>query len=191
MNSFYTEDSAPHLGGYIIGGDDATYYPELWDWFIKRLDVTSVLDVGCGEGHSLEWFREHECRVMGVDGIPQDDPDIKQWDYTDGPLAIWDPFDLVWSCEFVEHVDEQYLPNFVHTFIRGDIIAMTFAEPGQQGHHHVNCQDASYWRGVMAAAGYHYQELLTEEGRWMASKNRSPYNHFARSGLIFTRFSVD
>ena len=184
---FYVEAERPHLGGYIRGGDPATYYPQLWEWFVREQGVTSVLDVGCGEGHAVEFFQALDIRAVGIDGVKQDKPGIKMHDYTRGPLAVYFEYDLVWSCEFVEHVEERCVQNFLATFVsaRPKLVAMTHAEPGQPGHHHVNCRTADYWKGVMAAAGFAFDEDTTLHARLMAAMNRNPINHFARSGLVF------
>src|SRR5262245_38306320 len=184
---FYTDSEKPHLGGYIVGGDDATFYPDLWRWLVEKEGVRSVVDVGCGEGHALRYFRDLGCRVKGIDGVHQDDPDITEHDYTQCPLALFDPWDLVWSCEFVEHVEERFMPNFLSTFHRAPLILMTHAGAGQQGWNHVNSQPPEYWIGVMAAMGYALDYNLTNQTRALASMNTSPYNHFRRSGLAFVR----
>lgn len=182
---FYIDEERPHLGGYIVGGDPATYFPDLWTWFVRELGVTSVLDIGCGEGHAVDHFAGLGCRVLGIDGVPQEHQYIQWFDFTQGPLKLFDPFDLVWCCEFVEHVEEQSVPNFLATFRAARMVAMTHADPGQPGHHHVNCQPAEYWIGAMAAAGFRYDETLTWQARGLAALNRNPINHFARSGLAF------
>jgi SAM-dependent methyltransferase len=176
-----------HLGGYIAGGDQATIYPELWDWFVDRLWVRSVIDVGCGEGWALRYFRKRGCKVFGVDGITQDDPDIIAWDYTLGGAPLEEHVDLAWCCEFVEHVKEQYLPNFLSSFRLAEYVALTHAMPGQAGWHHVNNQPPAYWQGVLAAIGYQLDRQLTLLARGEAAHNKHPQNHFVRSGMVFRR----
>lgn len=181
---------AEHLGGYIEGGDEATYFPALWEWLVSVCGVRTVLDIGCGDGVALRYFRKLGCRVEGVDGVEQTDHRIHQHDYTTGPYMVMrSHYDLIWCCEVVEHIEEQYLPNLIEDFKRGKMVLMTHAFPGQPGHHHVNCRDAEYWKGVMAGAGFKYQEALTNATRWTAQKNESPWNHYARSGLAFRRYT--
>ena len=179
----------PHLGGYVPGGDPATWYPDLWKWVVEERRVKSVLDVGCGEGHTVRFFRELGIAAWGIDGIAQDGPTIIQHDYTLGFLEpVLDGVDLVWSCEFVEHVEERYARNFLSTFACARFVLMTHGEPGQSGHHHVNNQTGDYWKGAMAAIGYEFDEVLTAQARGLASANEDPYNHFRRSGLAFRRY---
>lgn len=184
-----------HLGGYIKGGDPATQSPILWEWLVKHAladtgggMVHTVLDVGCGEGHALDVFHRLGCAALGVDGIAQDRADVVQHDYTTGPAPIkrqW--FDLVWCCEFVEHVEEKYLPNVMLSLAMGRLVAMTHAFPGQAGYHHVNCQTQDYWVGAMAAYGHRLDPIRTAVARAIAKTSEDPAfpSHFARSGLIF------
>jgi hypothetical protein len=92
--------------------------------------------------------------------------------------------DIVWSCEFVEHVEEKYVDNFLAVFGRATkAVLMTHATPGQAGHHHVNCQPADYWIERMQARGFFLEETLTEMSRSLAL-----YTHWERSGLVFVRW---
>lgn len=175
-----------HLGGYVEGGDEATYFPDLWQWLVEEQGVRSVLDVGCGEGHALKFFRELGCTVVGVDGVAQDDSSIDVHDFTAGPYGPID-VDLVWCCEFVEHIEEVYLPNILAALQSAPLVLLTHAEPGQQGHHHVNCQPSSYWVGALAVSGYSLDERLTSLTRVIAGLNTNQYNHYARSGMAFRR----
>jgi hypothetical protein len=183
----YVDESKPHLGGYLPGGDEATWYPELWEWVVRTMEIKTVLDLGCGEGHALREFQRLGCTGIGVDGVPQTDPDIQVWDYTQGPYGgKWD-YDLCWSCEFVEHVEEQFVPNFLPDFSRCKFVLMTHATPGQAGYHHVNCQTSDYWQGVLVAIGFSLDPVLTRVTRELTRSNTSPWNHYLRSGLAFRK----
>ncbi len=198
MSDYVIDQERPWLGGYLPGGDAATIYPELWSWLVTDWNVRSVLDVGCGEGFALQYFRDEGCEVLGVDGIKQPDSAIVEHDYTTGE---WEPvdedgtpsssggprYDLAWCCEFVEHIEEQYVSNFMLTFKCAAMVLMTHGTPGQPGHHHVNNQPASYWKGALAATGFQYDHFLTMAARQQAALNPHPSNHFVRSGLAFRR----
>lgn len=184
-----------HLGGYVPGGDPNTTYPTLWRWLVDQLEVRSVLDVGCGDGRgALSTFRTAGARVLGIDGMPSDDPDVLRHDFTEG--APWDPdagiyrFDLCWSAEFVEHVEERYLPHYLAAFQACEIVLMTHAVPGQGGWHHVNLKPADYWIGAMAAIGYRLDDELTGQARALATDCPGGYSYFAATGLAFRRWGL-
>jgi len=152
--------------------------------------------VGCGDGKgSLTAFANLGCYVTGIEGTPQEDERIILNDYA-GPgwiqsvPYILDPeFNLVWSCEFVEHVEEQFVPRFLTTFSRGELVLMTHATPGQGGHHHVNEQPSSYWIKKMDEIGYTVDFELTLSCRELAGAEaiHPNMNYFANTGLAFRR----
>lgn len=178
--------TAGHLGGYVAGGDPATFYPELWAW-LARFHARSLIDVGCGDGAALRYLRGLGCDAVGVEGVPQDDPSIVRHDYATGPYVPGREFDVCWSCEFVEHVEERYVPNFLETFRSARWVLMTHADPGQAGHHHVNCRTSLYWTRRLREVGYELDETMTRVTRGLAAANRNPWNHYLRSGLAFRR----
>jgi len=188
---------AEHLGGYCPGGDPATFYPALWEYLVTDLGVQSVIDVGCGDGVAVKFFELLGVGVLGVDGVPQEHPSIIEHDYTLEPFIPSisdeeaDDFDLCWSCEFVEHVEERYVDNFLATFACAPLVLITHAEPGQAGWHHVNCQHAGYWIDRMAGIGYELDGALTNKSRELARVNEHALNHYARSGLAFHRRESD
>lgn len=179
-----------HLGGYIEGGDDATFYPDLWEFLVTDMGVKKVLDVGCGEGKAIDYFHYLGAEAEGVDGVPQNHHHITEHDFTKGEYGPVKWYDLIWCCEFVEHVEERYVTNFLYTFRAADLILLTHAEPGQPGYHHVNCRSADYWRGAMASIGYREDEMLTGVTRTLARANPHPYNHYVRSGMAFVSMST-
>lgn len=183
------EEQYGHLGGNVPGGDAATFYPELWQWMLRRFAVRSVLDIGCGEGHALKQFGKDGIRVMGIDGLPRNvmetldrGIDCLLHDFTKGPPSLDEEFDLGWSCEFVEHVEAQFLNNILAAFRKCRILAMTHAQPMQGGHHHVNCRPSEYWIEKMAGAGF---ILLSQETA--ESRRFYPDTYWGRTGLIFER----
>lgn len=181
-----------HLGGYVPGGDAATWFPELWAFVVKDLGVKSMLDLGCGEGHAVRYFQDSlGVEAIGVEGTPQQAEDIRihQHDY-DGPEGVlWKPppVDLIWSCEVVEHIEERWVSNIIPTLRMSAVVMMTHAFPGQPGYHHVNCREPEYWKGFMTAAGFLFDQEYTDLTRSVARLNQSPYNHYARAGMVFHR----
>ena len=191
-----------HLGGYIRGrqssvptvfgyehGDPLTWTPDLWRWGYDTLGVRSVLDIGCGEGHSTKFFRDLGCQVLGVDGSAQARLDSVvpeshlTHDFTQGAYRPTQQFDLVWCCEFVEHVEERYLKHILETFtFCSRYLMMTFAGPGQLGYHHVNCKPTRYWIKRVESSGFRFDRKRTKESRAIA-----PPGHFRARGLFFEK----
>lgn len=150
----YGKEIEPHLGGYIVGvsdfGDPNTYATEVWDYMISK-NIKSVIDVGCGQGHSLKYFLDKGIKAIGVEGGTNaiESSPVKEFivkhDYTKSSFTTSEEFDAIWCCEFVEHIEEKYIDNFLATFMCAKNIFMTHAVPNQEGYHHVNCQTSDYW----------------------------------------------
>lgn len=184
--------TAGHLGGYVAGGDPETTYPALFARLLRDVAPVDpdtgeqgrprVLDVGCGDGATVRRMSARGADVIGVDGVPQDDPFIITHDYTTGPSPIVGDFDLVWSCEFVEHVDARYVENFLPDLARGRFLAMTHALPGQPGWHHVNCQPPTYWINLLAE-----HRMVVDYAKTMEYRRIARRGFFNATGLFFER----
>jgi hypothetical protein len=187
----YAIENKPHLGGYIVGltsyGDPNSYSTEVWDWMVDN-GIKSVIDVGCGEGHSTKYFLDKGIDCVGIEGGEKayNNSLVKKnlilHDYTEGPYVLNKKYDAVWSCEFVEHVEEKYLDNFMSTFMCADKIFMTHAVPGQDGYHHVNCQHSQYWIEKLEKIGFKYNEETSKILRNLTNKM-----HVKNSLLVFEK----
>lgn len=196
------------LGGCNVFGDPATHYPIMWKYLVGKFDIKSVIDIGCGFGYSLDYFINNlNLEGVGVEGsdkvteLALNNNVITCHNYaTDGPLKFSKTFDLAWSTEFVEHVEEQYLDNFVATFKCAKYLAITYAYIKQYGHHHVNENTEDYWLEQITSRGFTYDEETTRELRQKTIEDwkdpRSPVDqskvegweapyHFATRGLFF------
>jgi cyclopropane fatty-acyl-phospholipid synthase-like methyltransferase len=166
----YGIENKSHLGGYIVDltdhGDPNSYSTEVWDWMVEN-NIKKIIDVGCGEGHSTKYFISRGAECLGIEGgenaynRSQVKPHLILHDYTEGPYKSPKKYDAVWCCEFVEHVEEKFSENFLETFKCADKIFMTHALPGQEGYHHVNCQNSEYWISKIESIGYKYNPELS------------------------------
>lgn len=184
-----SKEDDQHLGGNVHGGDAMTFYPELWKWMVEHFSVSSVLDIGCGEGNALVEFEKGGARAVGIDGHKSNVIETINkglscilHDFTKGIPPLDEVFDLGWCCEFVEHVEERFLDNILAAFKKCRIIAMTHAQPGQGGHHHVNCQASEYWIEKMTYTGFTLLSQETED-----SRKFYPTTYWGWTGLIFER----
>lgn len=182
------------LGGCAVGeiGDPFSYVPEVWRWLIDELGVTSVLDVGCGMGYAAKWFVERGCLALGIEGSREVAArcvcPVALHDFTAGvpaPFLVGE-WDLAWCSEFLEHIDEEYLPDVFYVLRKCRHVAVTAATPGQPGHHHVNCQPTAYWVEKFAEHGFGHMPGLSGHLRWVAAKHY-PGSYFSRVGMLFQR----
>mgnify|MGYP001348126729 CR=1 FL=1 len=173
-----------HLGGHMNRNwtDTGTL-----KYFMDELGVKSMVDIGCGIGDQTIAAHSMGLYAVGVDGdytIKRPaEPRFITHDYSKAPLggAYMEHlpecgfFDLGWSIEFLEHVDEKYIPNFMETFKLCKFVVVTHAYPGQGGHHHVNEQEKEYWIKIFKKYGFkHSQKILNKvlSSSTMLKRNR-------------------
>ena len=185
-----------HLGGHL----NKTHVDEGALIFLKDVfGVRTMLDIGCGPGGMVELALKHGIRAVGVDGdasvirlnekyrdVPGILPLQVVHDYTLGPLPmdIGEEFDLAWSVEFLEHVEERFQENYMESFCRAKVVAMTHALPGAPGYHHVNCQPEQYWIDVFGRYGFDY---LADETKVLRKRSTMVKNFMRNTGKIFRR----
>lgn len=191
MPAYVINEARPDLGGNLHHGDAWTWCPTLWRHLIDRYGVDSVLDVGCGEGHAVKYFRRQGVIAHGIDGlitnVEQAVTPIAHHDLCKGRYVM--PVDLVWSCEVAEHIHPDFVDHYLDTLSNGRVVAMTHAVPGQPGHHHVNCQHVDYWLDKMGERGYAVT-IDNEAMRKFAVEPFQSWNHFERTGLVFERWGA-
>lgn len=183
-----------HLGGH----KNKTHLDEGTLRFVKKLfNIKTMLDIGCGPGGMINLARQIGIEAYGIDGdYTVDRPGVDpRWvtihDYETGPSPLDKKVDLIWSCEFVEHVWEKYQDNYMKDFQRGNFVVMTYAPPGKPGHHHVNCNTEDYWKGVFKDYGFQFDSELTNKIRQVTTLNiKGKFSHKAfvkHHGLCFVK----
>lgn len=195
MRKTHMQVKEGHLGGYVMGKSaPGTWCPGIWEWLIKDHHVRSMLDVGCGLGYAMKFFHENGCEVFGIDGSPSAIEDslmkgyVYKHDYTTGPWAPPRSFDLVWSAEFLEHVEEKYMGNFMVTFCKAKkFIMVTYAVPGQGGHHHVNENTEQYWLEKFKLIDFYIDRELTNTARSLVPAEGNEGRQFRHKGLVLRR----
>lgn len=178
-----------HLGGHL----NTTHIDEgIIDWAINDLNAKTFLDIGCGPGGMVEYILSKGLFAFGVDGDPLVKRNLNEdnfllHDFCIGPLKITKQYDIAWSCEFVEHVDEKFIDNYMETFKSAKIVLMTFAPPGTRGHHHVNCQTESYWISMFKKRGFDFDQNFTSIAK---NKSTMKRDFFRKNGLVFQNINA-
>lgn len=151
----------PHLGG----SEGETHVDSgALKFIIGATGARSMLDVGCGPGGMVHLAKEMGLDSFGVDGDNTLNRTVPVFihDFTTGPVGLKRTFDLCWSVEFVEHVEERFMDNYIQAFQKCKFVMMTHAYPGQGGHHHVNEQPTTYWIDKMTEAGFIFEPKMTD-----------------------------
>jgi hypothetical protein len=188
------------LPGHLGGHENETHVDEgALDYLIERFGIQSYLDVGCGPGGMVELAHSKGLVALGIDGdFTLQRPEPNRYithDYTKGSPDVsgrWsicvpeimspDLWDLGWSCEFLEHVEERYMDNYMDTFLKCKRIVITHAFPGQGGHHHVNEQDPNYWFHHFGQRGFMLDIKTTDELR---KRSTMKERYIRVSGMVF------
>ena len=154
----------------------------------RTFGCSSLLDVGCGIGGQVYLARAMGWAAWGVEGDPTVTHQIpyvfRRHDYTTGPYTEEFSKDLIWCCEFVEHVEPQYIPNFLATFRCAKYVLMTAAPPGKPGNYHVNCQSMEYWVDTLEASGWRYMAAEAARVRVASTMVRE---FMRETGMLFER----
>ena len=136
----------------------------LLEGVMKSVNPSSVLDVGCGAGKSLDWFLEKGVEVVGLEGSDIGIKHAKNPQYIskmnlNEPVDLKRRFDLVWCFEVAEHIHPDFTDVFTRTLItHSDCIVMSAAHPGQGGVGHFNEQPRSYWVDHFNRLGYQHDD---------------------------------
>jgi SAM-dependent methyltransferase len=169
-----------HLGGH----KGRTHTDEgVLDYF-WNLNCRRLIDVGCGPGGQVKLAIKKGWTAFGIDGdhtINFDFP-YELIDFTKKQFSTNEKYDLAWCIEFLEHVDEKYIKNYMPAFKSAKYIVITHALPGEPGHHHVNCQTSDYWKSIFSLYNLTYDEQLTMQVRQCSTMER---DFIRRRGLVF------
>lgn len=174
-----------HLGGH----NNMTHIDiGALSYLIKEFSPKTMLDIGCGPGGMVLEAKKNKIEAVGIDGFPgpriEKDINIIIHDFTKGSFDHKIYFDLGWSCEFVEHVEEKYQENYMNSFSSCRVVAMTFAPPNTPGHHHVNCRTEEYWIEIFSKFGFRRDEEKTLLLRKHSTMQR---NFVRKNGILFIK----
>jgi hypothetical protein len=127
-------------------------------FIVDTLSIKSMIDVGCGPRGMVCHARAIGLEAYGIDGDKSVKPDIFH-NFDDGPIQIGF-YDLAWSIEFLEHIEEKYLDNVFSVFDKCRYVFCTHNE--KPGPWHFNCKSNDYWIGTFEKRGWVYDEEITD-----------------------------
>lgn len=178
-----------HLGGH----KNRTHLDNgVLEYMLKKYNIKSMIDIGCGPGGMVNLAEDMNLEVIGIDGdftVPRKGNNFLIHDYTKGRTKFEETFDFAWSCEFVEHVDEEYVINYMPDFAKAKYVVMTYSE--KPGHHHVNLKPAEYWINLFKEYGFDYDTKETTNIRAVSTMNttgkfaNSPKKQFVKTNGLF------
>jgi len=155
--------------------------------YLKSMfNIKTMLDVGCGPGGQIREAINLGIEAEGIDGFPgvaKLPVPIIIHDFRTGAYNHNKDYDLVWSCEFLEHVEEKFMSNYMVSF-QAAKYAMVTASPSLIGYHHVNVKPEEYWIEKFAQYGFSFDEAQTAKVREESTMGR---DFIRSSGLFFKR----
>ena len=179
-----------HLGGH---GWKTHLDHGLIDYVLENYQPTSCLDIGCGPGGMVDLMHDKGLRSFGIDGdflLERKNPKrFLLHDFTTGVAPLDQKYDWGYSCEFLEHVEAQYIKNFMPSFQKCRFVTVTHATPGMAGYHHVNLRELQYCIDVFSEWGFKYDPEETQHIRNISTMNLDLKPHqrfFKNTGIFFT-----
>jgi SAM-dependent methyltransferase len=122
----------------------------------EMVNPSTVVDVGCGQGHWGAEFAELGATVHGIDGDYVTNPRIPFTAHNlEEPLPDVGTFDLAVCLEVAEHLTEQRAASFIAELCAlAPTVLFSAAIPHQSGAGHINLQWQSWWATLFTSNGY-------------------------------------
>lgn len=133
-----------------------------------RKPVTSVIDVGCGEGwFAREFVKQGISPVTGYDYTATDGEVIDGVTFRSVDLTEicrgFESADMAVCLEVAEHLPESAADGLINALTAAaPYVLFSAAIPGQGGHGHINCQWPAHWVEKFNRFGYEVSGAL----RW-------------------------
>jgi SAM-dependent methyltransferase len=162
---------------------------------VSDLQVTHVIDVGCGTGALLEALRERGCRVSGLEYSETAlrycharHLEVAKFDLERDVYTRAGSFDAAISMEVAEHLPMNAADRYIDLLTRlSAVVIFTAAPPGQGGKDHVNEQPASYWIDKFLQRNFDYVHDQSRQWRnsWKVAGDVESWYH--ENLMIFRR----
>jgi len=141
----------------------------------SKFKVKSVLEFGCGMGLYLKYLEKNFSinELYGIEPHPPFVQDQKRQliaiDITQNgiPLYLIRKFDLVYSIEVLEHIEEKYHMDIIRYLCISSKKWLIFsaAQPGQEGVGHISCKELDYWEKLIENNGFSLSKIKTKQIR--------------------------
>ncbi len=160
-------------------------------------DKITMLDIGAGVGQYGCFFKSQNASIdwQGYDGAENIESFTNGWvkwiDVTDGSFDTITPpgfvADWVMSLEVGEHIPPTATESMIDLLDKHNKygVILSWAVPGQAGHHHINTKTLSEVVAIMAKRGYSQDKWCSDfqkEGRVQAQ-----YPWFQNAFMVFKR----
>lgn len=155
--------------------------------FFEKLNLSSMVDLGCGPGFYLSKFKAAGYVCDGFDGNPYTEQ------LTQGLAKVADlseklflntTYDCVLSLEVGEHIPEDCEQIFIDNICRhsNKYVILSWAVPGQNGDGHVNCRSNDYIETSFKTRGF--SRLFDYERALRAS---AEHHWFKNTLMVFSK----
>jgi len=160
---------------------------------VSLFHPVSVVDVGCGPGTLLSYFRSAGIAdLCGIDGPPvsavfkDDAGEFVAADLT-RPLHLPQRFEIATCLEVAEHLPPTAAETLVETLVGlAPVVVFSAATPGQGGEGHINEQWPTYWQQIFRRSGLVCLDVLRGQ---LASKP-DVLNYYRTNTFVYMTESV-
>lgn len=182
-----------HLGGH----NNRTWIDRgALRYMMHKHNCKTMIDIGCGPGGQVESAKVvGYTKALGVDGDHTVNPDLIH-DFTKDRLLIEDKFDLAWSVEFLEHVPEKYIDNYMPLFKNCKHVVCSSSLYDNE--HHFCVQEKSWWIDQFEKRGFAYDDNIYKEileastmDKKTTSKDGLTATWLERNGMYFRNTNYD
>jgi SAM-dependent methyltransferase len=193
---FRTDPENPHLGGNLPGGDSGTVHADgdtLWPWLLEHYKLKSVLDVGCAEGHCVQFFKDNGIISVGLEGLKLNVDickskglNVVHHDITSDVQFPSKIYDLVMCSDVAEHIAIEHIDKLINILLLGKNVAMVHGieQHHNLGWHHVNNQSEAWWNERLKGHGL----IVDEENTRLAKSICTGW--FGTFGRIFVNTTL-
>lgn len=149
----------------------------------------SVMDFGCGRGQYGKCFEALDAGISwtgydGSEGIFESTGGYVQFMDLAMPQYLGQQWDWVMSTEVGEHIPAKYEATVIGNIVRHakEGVILSWAVPGQHGHHHVNPLENRVVIDLMGRHGFSFDKALTTHLRAAAQ-----FPYFKNTLMAFNR----